>query len=55
MRRRGRNSNFIAYGIIVILLAVSGFLLFTSSTFEREAPQIGIENEILEFKIAFTS
>ncbi|QKF92784.1 M23 family metallopeptidase [Campylobacter sp. CCUG 57310] len=46
MRRRGRNSNFIAYGIIVVLLAVSGFLLFTSNTFEREAPQIGIEDEI---------
>ncbi|MDO5046029.1 M23 family metallopeptidase [Campylobacter sp.] len=46
MRRRGRNSNFIAYGIIVILLAVSGFLLFTSSTFEREAPKIAIEDEI---------
>lgn len=46
MRRSGRNFNFIAYGIIFILIICGIFVLFSSDSFEKDAPQIDIEDQI---------
>lgn len=45
MRRRG-NSNLIFFGIIFLLLVAAIAFLFTSKTFEREAPSIAISDQI---------
>ena len=44
--RNGRKSNFIAYMIIFILIAAGVFMLFSSKTFERQKPDIAIEDQI---------
>ena len=45
MRRRG-NPNLIFFGVIILLLVAAIVFLFTSKTFEREAPNIAISDQI---------
>ena len=45
MRRRG-NGNLIFFGVIILLLVAAIAFLFTSKTFEREAPSIAISDQI---------
>ncbi|MCR4942127.1 MAG: M23 family metallopeptidase [Campylobacter sp.] len=46
MRRNGINLTFILFTFLFLLVAIGVFALFTSQTFEREKPQIGIKDTI---------